>query len=475
MKNRNFLPALLAAICLLTTMPALPCAAAETTASEAAGGSSGTLPASGSDTDTDSGSAVDAELPPDEHEYQGSGFTLTYSITDNAATIAACSAEAKTVAIPDALGGSPVTTIGEGSFSACTELTEVTMGNKITTIAPGAFYHCTKLAKITLSTGLTTIQNDAFSACESLTALDLPEGLLTIEDSAFAFCKGFTSMQLPASLTTLGNYVFDNCTSLERFTLADGSKSLSVKDDILFDYACTTLLKFPEQHAATTYTLPDTVTAIAPRGFLGSAKLTDIDLNKVQTLGQDAFYHCTALTQIRIPDGVTALPGAMFAECAELSCVTIPEGVTEIGDYCFAICPKLMELHLPATIAKMGNFCFGFDFDTENQMAVRAEGDRHIYATLGSIGEQYAKDNNIPCTTGKKSNWILLVIGGVALVLIGVVVFLCVRHKPEPTKADDASEAEALPPLTVPDNDEETSTDPEAADDETPEAPSQSE
>ncbi len=472
MKNRNFLPALLAAICLLTTLPALPCAATETTASEAAGGSSGTLPAS--DSGTDSGSD-EIELPPDELEYKGSGFTLTYTIKDNAATIAACSAEAKTVAIPDTLDGSPVTTIGEGSFSACTELTEVTMGNKITTIAPGAFYHCTKLAKIALSTGLTTIQNDAFSACESLTALTLPEGLLTIEDSAFAFCKGFTSVQLPASLMTLGNYVFDNCTSLECFVLADGSKSLSVKDDILFDYAGTTLLKFPEQHAATTYTLPNAVTAIAPRGFLGAVKLTDIDLNKVQTLGADAFYHCTALTEIRIPDGVTALPGAMFAECDELSAVTIPEGVTEIGDYCFAICPKLLELHLPATIAKMGNFCFGYDFDTENKMAVRAEGERQIYATLGSVGEQYAKDNNIPCTTGKKSNWILLVIGGVALVLIGVVVFLCVRHKPDPAKADDTAETQARPPLTVQDDDDEEPSAPEAADDETPEAPSQSE
>ena len=53
------------------------------------------------------------------------------------------------------------------------------------------------------------------------------------------------------------------------------------------------------------------------------------------SIGRAAFYGCSSLTQINIPDGVTSIGISAFENCSSLSHITIPEGVTTIGDDAF--------------------------------------------------------------------------------------------------------------------------------------------
>ena len=61
----------------------------------------------------------------------------------------------------------------------------------------------------------------------------------------------------------------------------------------------------------------------------------------------DAFYDCTGLTSVVIPDGVTEIGEEAFRGCTGLTSVVIPEGVTKIEWEAFLGCTGLTSLVIP--------------------------------------------------------------------------------------------------------------------------------
>ena len=60
--------------------------------------------------------------------------------------------------------------------------------------------------------------------------------------------------------------------------------------------------------------------------------------NGVTTIGDYAFFDCSALTSITIPDSVTTIGDYAFSYCGNLTSITIPDSVTSIGSEAFANC-----------------------------------------------------------------------------------------------------------------------------------------
>ena len=58
----------------------------------------------------------------------------------------------------------------------------------------------------------------------------------------------------------------------------------------------------------------------------------------VKSIGQYAFYKCTGLTSVTIPNSVTSIGEYAFQDCSGLISVTIPNSVTSIGEYAFDGC-----------------------------------------------------------------------------------------------------------------------------------------
>ena len=78
----------------------------------------------------------------------------------------------------------------------------------------------------------------------------------------------------------------------------------------------------------------------------------------VTGIGGYAFYNCTSLTSITIPDNVTSIGDSAFTGCSSLMSITIPDNVTSIGDSAFAGCSSLTSITIPDSVTSIGGGAF---------------------------------------------------------------------------------------------------------------------
>ena len=94
-----------------------------------------------------------------------------------------------------------------------------------------------------------------------------------------------------------------------------------------------------EETAITSVTIPASVTIIGDYAFEACEHLKEVIFEEdscLERICQTAFYGCTALTAIELPEGMKEIGNLVFYGCISLTSVTIPSSVTSIGAGAFA-------------------------------------------------------------------------------------------------------------------------------------------
>ena len=120
----------------------------------------------------------------------------------------------------------------------------------------------------------------------------------------------------------------------------------------------------------TSVDIPDSVTSIGNSAFSMCPGLTSVDIpDGVTSIGDYAFYYCKGLTSVDIPDGVTSIGNGAFWNCSGLTSVDIPDSVTSIGDYAFSCCSGLTSVDIPDGVTSIGNRAF-WDCDSLKSITI---------------------------------------------------------------------------------------------------------
>jgi hypothetical protein len=234
---------------------------------------------------------------------------------------------------------------------------------------------------------VTSLGVSAFSFCTSLTSVTIPGSVTSIGVSAFYDCTSLTSVTIDNGVTSIGEYAFEFCTSLTAITVDTNNPAFSSLNGVLFDKRQTTLIEYPGGLVGS-YTIPNSVTSIGTNAFYDCTSLTNVTIGtNVTNIGTNAFYGA-GLTSVTIPDSVTSIGEAPFDYCHSLTAITvdtnnpafsslngvlfdksqttlieypgglvgsytIPNSVISIGDYAFAG-SGLTSVNIPKSVTSIG-------------------------------------------------------------------------------------------------------------------------
>ncbi len=331
-----------------------------------------------------------------------------------------------------------VTTIEDGAFECNDGLTSLTIPASVTSIGSGIVGSCIYLTSISVQSGNTvydsrdscnaiieTATNKLISGCQSTV---IPSTVTSIGDYAFDGCEGLTSVVIPSSVSSIGNYAFQNCAYLTHIFLTWTAPSACT-------YGEDMLSNIPPE--ATVYVLAGTrdlyqntepwcnfnIEYIVTDGYItfdglkytiestnytaevvkqdADAVLDDITIPEtfsyfgntytVTSIAESAFYFCTGLTGITIPNAVTSIGNSAFANCTSLSSITIPSSVTSIGERVFALSPLTsISVQSGNTVYDSRNDCNAIIETATNKLIAGCHGTV-IPSTVTSIGD-YAFD-----------------------------------------------------------------------------------
>ena len=161
--------------------------------------------------------------------------------------------------------------------------------------------------------------------------------LLTVVLLAVAVSLG--AFSFTASAATDGYYTYEVSNGEAAIIGCDTAISGDIViPDTLGGYPVTSIENwaFYDCSSLTSVTIPDSVTSIEAYVFHDCSSLTSVTIpDSVTSVEGYAFYCCSSLTSVTIPDGVTSIEDGAFWNCSSLASVTIPDGVTSIGKNAF--------------------------------------------------------------------------------------------------------------------------------------------
>ena len=237
-----------------------------------------------------------------------------------------------------------------------TELKTLTFEEGVEEIASGSVVSgCKNLTTIHLPSSLQKLSGtDTFSGASALTDITLPEGIAITEGSTFSECTSLESIELPASITTIPSHMFAGCSALERvtakgtITAIDNGAFGSVTDWKNHETADTALTEIPDLSQ---------VTSIGDRAFYGCSALETVDLHSVTTMGYAAFQGCKALSGKIDLSNLEEIPGHAFCYDPNITSVITCSTLSSIGDWAF-IWAGISTISLPETLNSIGTYTF---------------------------------------------------------------------------------------------------------------------
>ncbi len=225
-------------------------------------------------------------------------LNFVYSTLDGYYIVDKGSCQESEVIVP-----SSFTTLENGKAGVCevaangfasTNMTSITFNGQITAIGEGAFANSSVLTIVSGLDHLYTIPANAFSGCSALTSFTIGENVIIVGSNAFSGA-GLTSIYIPASVVSIENGGFEGC-PIASFSVSEGNRNYASFEGNLYNKNLTELILYAAGQSASTFSVPNFVSAIGDYAFGNNNDLLNRNAASVG-----------ALQNIIIPTNVTSL------------------------------------------------------------------------------------------------------------------------------------------------------------------------
>lgn len=263
---------------------------------------------------------------------------------------------------------------------------ELYKGKPVREIADEVFIY-SEIKSVELPKSLRKIGKKAFFNASGLTKLEIPNGVTTIENEAFFLNTSLKEIDIPSSVSYIGENAFSHETSLVKFVVDEKNKTYTSLNNVLYNKDYSTLINYPLGSKNTTYdinkatktissyafygcsnltsiTIPNSVETIEYRGLAALSSLTtitiDLDESNLKTIGEYAFSENSSLTSFKLPNKVEALGEYAFYKDRSLTSFSFNnnENIKEIPSGLFHSCAGLTTLILPSNLTSIGDKAF---------------------------------------------------------------------------------------------------------------------
>ena len=214
--------------------------------------------------------------------------------------------------------------IGKGAFSYNVLLKELIIPESVEEIGKNLLFYSVEIRKVKLPEKLKVLNELLFGNCIKLEEVNIPSEVREIYSGVFYGClKAPASIAvLPETVEILDGDIYYGVPSIECVTVPSKVRILN-----------ETYWAVPNLRKA--IILTDKLDRIGNLAFYGCAKLEEVNIpDGVTQIGEGAFCWNLKLHKINIPSSVTHIEGSAF-DSAPLDSIDIPAGVTFIGRNAF--------------------------------------------------------------------------------------------------------------------------------------------
>lgn len=216
----------------------------------------------------------------------------------------------------------------------------VSIPDTVKVIGEEAFLDNAAVYSVIIPDSVEEISYAAFSGCSNLTSIKIPDSVETIGTAAFCNCTSLNDVTVGKGLRKLGTGVFTGCTNLSDVKLQ--TSRFICDNGVIMDDEKDKLYQVLPGKKDAAYSMPNSITQIAPYAFYGCSNLNSVTLSpNLEEITAYAFSNCNGLKSVMIPYSVNNIDAKAFENCVNLGDVEITESVSYIHPTAFDGCPRL--------------------------------------------------------------------------------------------------------------------------------------
>ena len=205
------------------------------------------------------------------------------------------------------------------------------------------------------------IRSHAFYACNRLTGVNLPNSLIDIGAGAFRNST-LPEITIPSSVKSIGNGAFLIRSGFQRVNITDLVAWCNISFETRFAnplyYAHHLFLNGSE---VTDLVIPDGMTAVKRYSFYGCTGLSSVVIpDAVTSVGRSSFGECTGMTSLVLGNSLKMIGDSAFYMCTGLTSIVLPDALETLGFWAFSKCTGLTDLTLNNTLKVVGRNAFAY-------------------------------------------------------------------------------------------------------------------